>query len=284
MFVIIQLLSKPKSEMLQNESVRFRTFILDNEDTDLNANPEQNPELSTTLFFLEIVFSSASFYLHYCLYRSTTRKHFRNKIFIIGKLLTCYSVIAPIITFYAFIYGNIFLTYNYPNSETLGTWFCYANKYVCHTTIMYFGAFTLFSGVMKYGFIVHNDKVKDFGEERVKHIVLNLHLVIPATMSALNVISTGNVDHMNGISRCWIEETFTSPAQNVTLLDTQSSTDLFCQDRKYEVSQYLGEEAALYIEPILRTMCAGVSSFYILTTCNMVELVLYILLFKRLDR
>ena len=270
--------------MLENQGLTFRTFVLDNEDTDLNSNNTPNPELSTTLFCLEAVFLSASFYLHYCLYRSTTRKDFRNKIFIIGKLLTCYSVIAPIITSYGFIYGNVFLTYNYPNSETLGSWFCYANKYVCHTTIMYFGAFTLFSGVMKYGFIVHNDKVKNFGEERAKHIVLNWHLVIPAIMSALNVISTGNVDHMSGISRCWIKETFTSPAQNVSRLDTQSSTDLFCQDRKYEVSQYLGEDVALYIEPILRTICAVVSSFYILTTCNMVELVLYFLLFKRLDR
>ena len=114
--------------MLENQGIRFRTFILENEDTDLNANNTPNPELSTTLFCLEAVFLSASFYLHYCLYRSTTRKDFRNKIFIIGKLLTCYSVIAPIIICYGFIYGNVFLTYNYPNSETLGSWFCYANN------------------------------------------------------------------------------------------------------------------------------------------------------------
>ena len=135
---------------------------------------------------------------------------------------------------------------------------------------------------MKYSFIVHNDKAERFGVERIKSKVLILHVVVPITMSALHVISTGNMDPMNGINRCWGNEA--SDTKNATVVGTHSSTDIFCQDRKYEVSEYVGEQLAEYIEPLLRTMCIGVSSFYIFTTCNMMELVLYFLLFKRLDR
>ena len=268
--------------MLKNQSLMTFLSIVKKEDSDRTANSNLNSKLSKTLLALETVWMVGCFYLHYCLYRSTTRKDFRNKIFIIGKLLTCYSLLAPIAVSYGFMYGNIFLTYNYPNSENLGAWFCFTNEYVCHLTIMYLGAFTLFTAAMKYIFIVHNDKAERFGVERIKSKVLILHVVVPITMSALHVISTGNMDPMNGINRCWGNEA--SDTKNATVVGTHSSTDIFCQDRKYEVSEYVGEQLAEYIEPLLRTMCIGVSSFYIFTTCNMMELVLYFLLFKRLDR
>ena len=269
--------------MLKNQSLITFSSIEKTEDSARTSNSNLNSKLSKTLLAFETVWMVGCFYLHYCLYRSTTRKDFRNKIFIIGKLLTCYSLLAPIAVSYGFMYGNIFLTYNYPNSENLGAWFCFTNQYVCHLTIMYLGAFTLFTASMKYSFIVHNDKAERFGVERIKSKVLILHVVVPITMSALHVISQGNMDPMIGINRCWGNEG--SGTNNVTLFgSTHSSTDIFCQDRKYEVSEYVGEQLAEYIEPLLRTMCIGVSSFYIFTTCNMMELVLYFLLFRRLDR
>ena len=252
------------------------------EGSDPNKRDVLSPALSNFLLILDIIWLVISFYLHRCLYRSTTRIDFRNKISMIFNLLTCYSKVAPFTICYGFIYGNILLPYNYPNSENLGAWFCFTNQYVCHLTIMYLGAFTLFTAAMKYSFIVHNDKAERFGVERIKSNVLILHVVVPITMSALHVISTGNRDPMNGIIRCWVNEA--SDTKNVTFLGTHSSTDIFCQDRKYEVSEYFGEELSQYIEPLLRTMCIGASSFYIFTTCNMMELLLYFLLFRRLDR
>ena len=271
--------------MSQNKSLESLTGrLLKILGSEINPRDVLSPELCNILLTFDIVWLVISFYLHVCLYRSTTRIDFRNKISMIFNLLTCYSKVAPFTICYGFIYGNILLPYNYPNSETLGQWFCYVNQYICHAGIMYMGAFTLFTSAMKYWFIVHNVSAKRFGEERVKHTVLNLHLMIPITMAALHVLSVGNADSVSGVNRCWKLETSASSNQSTAILSTESSTDIFCQNRQYQAAQYLGDKAAFVVTPILRTLCVGVNGFYILTTCNMIELIFYFLLLRRLDR
>ena len=271
--------------MLHNKSLASLTeSSLKIEGSDPNKRDVLSPVLCNFLLTLDLIWLVISFYLHRCLYRSTTRIDFRNKISMIFNLLTCYSKVAPFTICYGFIYGNILLPYNYPNSETLGEWFCYVNQYICHCGIMYLGAFTLFTAAMKYWFIVHTVSAKRFGEERVKHIVLNLHLAVPITIAALHVLSVGNADSVSGLNRCWRVETSISSNKGTATLSTLSSTDIFCQNRQYQVAQYLGDKAAFVVTPILRTICVGVNGFYILTTCNMIELIFYFLLLRRLDR
>ena len=271
--------------MSQNKSLSSLTeSYLRIEGSDPNERALLSPVLCNFLLTLDIIWLVISFYLHRCLYRSTTRIDFRNKISMIFNLLTCYSKVAPFTICYGFIYGNILLPYNYPNSETLGEWFCYVNQYICHAGIMYLGAFTLVTAAMKYWFIVHNVSAKRFGEERVKHIVLNLHLAVPITIAALHVISVGNADPVSGLNRCWRVETSPSSNHSTASLSTESSTDIFCHNRQYQVAHYFGDKAALVVTPILRTICVGVNGFYILTTCNMIELIFYFLLLRRLDR
>ena len=269
--------------MSRNKSLpSLELSLLKMEDSDTHTSISQ--KLSNTFLILDIAWLVISFYLHLCLYRATTRIDCRKKISMIGNLLTYYSVLAPFTICYGFSYGNFLLPYNYPNSDILGEWFCYVNQYFCRVMIIYIGAFTLFTAAMKYWFIVHNVSAKNFGEERFSKIVLRLHLVVPITIGALHVLSTGNTDSISGLNRCWMIDRSTSGNENTTILSTKSSIDIFCQNREYEVTQYLGENAAILIEPMLRALCIGINGFYILTTCNMVELILYFLLFRRLDR
>ena len=269
--------------MSRNKSLpSLELSLLKMEDSDTHTSISQ--KLSNTFLILDIAWLVISFYLHLCLYRATTRIDCRKKISMIGNLLTYYSVLAPFTICYGFSYGNFLLPYNYPNSDILGEWFCYVNQYFCRVMIIYIGAFTLFTAAMKYWFIVHNVSAKRFGEERVKHIVLNLHLAVPITIGALHVLSVGNADPVSGLNRCWRVETSPSSNHSTASLGTESSADIFCQNRQYQVAHYFGDKAALAVTPILRTICVGVNSFYILTTCNMIELIFYFLLLRRLDR
>lgn len=271
--------------MSQNKSLVLLTeSSIKIEGSDPNERDVLSPVLCYFLLTLDIIWLVISFYLHRCLYLSTTRIDFRNKISMSFNLLTSYSKVAPFTICYGFIYGNLLLPYNYPNSETLGEWFCYVNQYICHVGIMYLGAFTLFTAAMKYWFIVHNVSAKRFGEERVKYIVLNLHLAVPIAIAALHVLSVGNADPVSGLNRCWRVETSASSNHSTATLSTESSTDIFCQNRQYQVAQYLGDKAASVFTPILRTICIAVNIYYILTTCNMIELIFYFLLLRRLDR
>ena len=192
-----------------------------------------------------------------------------NKTNIIDFLLKCYSVIAPIAISCGVIYGNIALFDFYP--ENVNPWFCHMSHYICQLSFLYLAMFSLSVAIMRYICIVHYDKTIVFGMEKLKHMLLLLHILIPIMITAVHVVSTGNVDPMMTINKCWKQETLTSP-------------DMLCGDRKYEVVQYLGEELGHYIELMLRPLCAGVSGFYILTTCNMAEIVFYIAIARFLKR
>ena len=192
-----------------------------------------------------------------------------NKTNIIDVLLKCYSVIAPIAISCGVIHGNIAIFDLYP--ENVIPWFCHISHYICQLSFLYLAIFSLYVAIMRYIFIVHYDKTIVFGTEKLKHTFLLLYILIPIMITAVHVVSTGNVDPMMTINKCWKQETQTRP-------------DMLCSDRKYEVVHYLGEELGHYIELMLRPLCAGVSGLYILTTCNIAGIGFYIAISRFLNR
>ena len=225
----------------------------------------------TPLCILDFVSIVGCVYLHYCLYRSNVRTDFRNikKIDITDGILKFYSVIAPIAIFCGLIYGNIAVFELYP--ENVNPWFCYMSQYICQLSFLYLAAFSLSIAIMRYIFIVHYDKAIAIGMDKLKHRFLVLHSIMPIMIAALHVVSTGNVDPMMTVNKCWKQE-------------TQNSPDILCRDRKYEVGQYLGEELGHYKELMLRPLCVGVSGLYILSTCNVAEIVFYLAIYRFLKR
>ena len=157
------------------------------------------------------------------------RKDRKNSQVIIQNLLACYSILVPITFFIVFLYLNIVLEYTHPPSETFGEWFCFAYEYFAHATGIYLGAFSLFTAMMKYWFIVDNARSKSFGEEKGRTIFLILHLTIPLMIAALNSISNGQKDHIYTYLRTgWhsMQENFSTEEEADIIMMTDAFTCL----------------------------------------------------------
>jgi hypothetical protein len=167
------------------------------------------------------------------------------------------------------------LRYTYPPSEAIGEWFCFVYEYFANVTGLYLGAFTFFTAGMKYWFIVDFTKAKSFGEKKAKAIFLMLHLGIPIIMAALNSLSNGNKDQIYDVNIC---------SGNIHSDTSNQTSDILCSDRRYEIAHYLGENAGYYVEPMLRIVCLGNTVLYVSFCSNVVEFILYALMFRYLNR
>jgi hypothetical protein len=214
------------------------------------------------------------------------RKDTKKQHVIIKNLLWCYSVIVPLTFLIVFIYINILLNHTYQPSEFIGEWFCFVYEYFAHWSGCYLGAFSLFTAGMRYWFIVENAKAKSFGEKKARAIIMATHLALPIVMAALNSVSNGNRDHIYVVNLCWAQPSHQPVNVSNSTADVvdDDSVSFLCFNRRYEIAEYLGENASYYLEPMLRIICGSISVFYILFCSNMGEFLLYARIFSYLNK
>ena len=247
---------------------------------------EYKMDMQTAVIFgvTDLISLIFNFYFHYLIYRMTLRKDLKKSQGTITNVLACYSVITPITFLFAFIYLNIILQYTSPPSEIIGEWFCFVYEYYVHVVCIYLATFSLFTALMKYWFIVENARATNFGVEKGRTVFLIIHLITPITIAALNSISNGERDLHYLVNICWSQSMSTHEIGNSSVLDDPGGMDMFCTNRHYQTTYYLGAAASHYMDPFLRMICGSISIFQAIFCSNLCELFVYALLYKYLNR
>ena len=192
------------------------------------------------------------------------------------KALMCYAISMPVFQIIVWSYTFGIIPHMYPPAETIGPWFCFLVEYSFHYGLLHIGMFSLSVAAMKYLWIVHNDKMKLFGEAKAIALFLILHFGIPLVLSLLNLVSNGNKDHLYVVEQCWGNPVKARNEENGLL-------DYFCYYRQYEIKKYIGENAGNFFEPVLRATCGCLKIFNFLCMSNIIELFLYVYLCKHLN-
>ena len=199
---------------------------------------------------------------------------------IIKNLLDCYVIIVPFVFCGCMTYVHIILRYTSIPSQVFGDGFCYAYEIFAHSGGMYVGAFSLFTAIVKYWFIVYNAEIKRMGEKKIKTIFTMGYCIIPIIMATLNSISNGNTDQLLWVNLCWGKmPKDSSMNRNSSSVDND---EFLCSN--YEIENYVGAKFSEYLKPLLRGTCWSVKILYVLFFSNLVELVIYFLLFRYLNR
>jgi len=150
-----------------------------------------------------------------------------------------------------------------------------------HASIVYIGGFSIFVAAKKYWFIVHNATAMNFGKHKAKKILLVSHILLPIILSLLNTISNGRIDQIFWVDHCW---SHAADAINITSSATDKIEDYFCANRHYELPELFGESLRNLVTNSLRATCGTVKVFYFLFLSNILELFLYLLIFRYLNR
>ena len=200
---------------------------------------------------------------------------------LIKNLLDCYVIIVPFVFFTCMTYIHIILRYTSTPAHVFGDGFCYAYEIFAHSGGMYVGAFSLFTAIVKYWFIVCNAKSKHVGETKIRNIFTICYCTIPIIMATMNSLSNGNTDPVMWVNLCWRKTPTENAKNNLTIV---ADDDFFCNNKKYEIEDYVGATFSEYLTPVLRGTCRSVKILYAIFFSNIVELVIYFLIFRYLNR
>ena len=111
-------------------------------------------ELASLFLILNVGLSIPSCYFHFLIQRMVSRE--KNKVgeTLHGRALAIYAKYAVFAHLWSIT--NVFgiMSYTYPASEILGSWYCYMVQTGLHFTSAYLGSFSLLIAAMKYWFML----------------------------------------------------------------------------------------------------------------------------------
>ena len=179
------------------------------------------------------------------------------------------------------IHFNVLTRYDrVPEILSVG-WFCGIFELAVTHSMLFIGQFSFYTSVLRYWRIVYRPNASEFEERKFKKIIVILHLVIPALLSLLNAISNGKIDQWFFVDHCW---SFNSLKESSSVLNSEKLEDFFCVNREYDVAMYFDKDVKNLITSILRGLCGSLKIFHLIFLSNVIEMILYGLITKFLNR
>ena len=220
-------------------------------------------------------------YFNSLIVKMAKREQKKNEQTLLCSVLSVYAKLHIFATIYIIINTNFLISFFYPISEVLGKWYCHMVEVTIHICGMYVGTISLLVAVLRYYFIVHYEQSNPFGREKAIARVLIFHISITFFLSITNSLSNGHVDQMFWENQCWGHKT-SFHSEGSSVLDIVPN--IICYNREYQIKTFFGEQLSSYMEPILRFAC-GVSTLSCMAALsNLIELVLYLVTLKHMDR
>ena len=271
------------TELMANNSDEQNFIDLEFLVTTNNTVHESPPssELTSLVLVLNLSLAIPYMYLDFLIHRMVSREQRKVGETLHGRALAIYAKFMVFAYFWFTINVNGILSYTYPASEVLGSWYCYMVEIVHFGIVAYLGSFSLLIAAMKYWFIVHNAKAKKVGIERSLAIFITIHLSMCIVLPLLNVVSNGDVGLSYWVNKCWGNEVRNA---DLTISFGKKLGEMFCYFRVYQLDYYIGKRASEYLEPCLRVLCGGLAFFMMLILSNLIELILYVLVLRHMDR
>ena len=165
----------------------------------------------------------------------------------------------------------------HPLNEVIGQWFCTLAWII---TFFFFSVITFQSfivAMMRYCFIVHDEKVRKFGKEKTKRIFEFLTLFIPLMLVILEGIENPELHPFIYINRCYGKD------HRLFLMDHsnfQVSNPYFCQFENHNDEGTYGT----VLQILRKSSCISRMVINILMGFNFSEAILYYKIFSHMKR
>ena len=104
----------------------------------------------------------------------------------------------------------------HPLNEVVGQWFCETGSFLYYFLALIMASNSFMAAVLRYLFIVQQDRVRAYGKEKIKRIVFILHILLPLILASWEVIDGAELDSMSFVNRC------NGKHHKVFLLDTST--------------------------------------------------------------
>ena len=254
--------------LLKNESspadfVDVETF----NDIDLYYQPLEKPSIVITFFVLKLLVICVGEGISIKLLASMKKEKGLltdvTKLFIISQM-----ILHPILHCLELVINLI-----YPVNEIIGDWFCFLD-WLLWGVFMRIGVNNSFiSALMRYLFIVHEEKVDTYGKEKVKRWFLYFSLTIPCIQFSLHALDLS--PRYSFINKCYGND------HRIFLIET-STLNVF--KRKFVKLDGPFLDLDSLKEIVIRISKLVEASLFLLMGFNITEAFFYIRIFKKIDR
>ena len=254
--------------LLKNES--FPAFSNQGEvvdDVDLYHQPLEKPSIVISFFvfrlFLICIGEGVGVKVLTNLKKETGLLTDVTKLFIISQM-----ILHPILHCLELILNTI-----YPVNEIIGGWFCFLDWTLMGVFMRIGVNHSFIDALMRYSFIVHEQKVKAYGKEKVKRWFLYFSITMPFIQFALQALEGS--PRLSFVNKCYGND------HRVFLIET-STLNVFKRKFVKLDGPYVDIDS---LQEIGIRICKIVEATLLLIMgFNITEVLLYIKIFSKIDR
>ena len=239
--------------------------MLDN--IDLYYQPLEKPSVAITIFVVKVIVICIGEFvgtkLLACLKKEKSIITDVTKLFIISQM-----ILHPILHILELVLNTI-----YPVHEVIGNWFCFLD-WLLWGVFMRIGLNNSFiCALLRYFFIVHEEKVNYYGKEKVKRWFLYFSLAMPLVQFTFQAL--GSSPRLSFVNKCYGTD------HRVFLIET-STLNIFKGNFVKLDGPYVDIN---FLREVGTRICKGVEAiFFLVMGFNLTEVFFYYKIFTKIER
>jgi hypothetical protein len=154
----------------------------------------------------------------------------------------------------------------YPLREIIGEWFCIIAFFwiVYGTTLVVFHSFVV--GLMRYSFVVHYKKIREFGKEKAKLVFFWISILIPLLVTVWGFLVRREISTISSLNKC------NGIHHNAFLVEHSISSTA---KRNFCFFETFDQEDRYGLASVKKTLCVLNTVLYAIMGLNVVEGILY---------
>ena len=200
------------SNNVSNEKCSYT--LLD--DLDLYHQPLDSFETAISKFVLRLIYLIIGEFVLYKLFKIVRKENG-----LVNEVTQFYCIVM-ITTYPIYLLFETITDFIHPLKDIMGQWICSLMRVVFYMQFNVFIFHSFFVALMRYCFIVHEEKVKCFGKQKTKNIFFFLTVFFPILLIVWGFILNQEIDMVHEINSCF------EVGHKVFLAELTTGKNLFC--------------------------------------------------------
>ena len=166
------------------------------EDINLYQQPVQEPLIATMFLVIKLSLLVAGEYLFIKVYKLMKKENG------ITKEITQLNIYVQIFFWPFWIFFADTTAFIYPMKDLIGEWYCYLGSFVFYLLGNIIISHSFISALIRYFFILHQDKVNLYGKQEVKRFFLLLSILLPLLVALWESLDGPELNSMSFVNKC----------------------------------------------------------------------------------
>ena len=245
----------------------YKYLYLTLENIDLYYQPVENPVVAIVNFLIRLLYISLGEYVQFKLYKMA-----KEEKSIVNEVTQFYCLISMIAYPILLLYQTT-ADFMHPMKDIVGNWYCVIGRITFYIQLNVLLFHSFIAALMRYCFIIHEERAKAFGKTKLKNIFLWITIFIPCLFVTWGFMENQEMDNFLFLHRCYGID------HKVFLAELTGGTKLFC------VFTDLGIDGFDHIINLIRQItCTIKFVITVLIGLNVSEFLIYIKIFTHMKK